>query len=380
LKAKIYFIALIATLTVGCSQEPMRIIVANGTDIAREGELITLTLPDTFTDDDVSDSYVLKGVGDIPVPYLLTETDGSRQLLFQSDVPAYTSIVYSFGKGKPATLRHKTAARHVPERKDDFAWENDFAAYRMYGPALEAEYPSNGIDLWLKCTDTLIMDRFYADELERGLSYHVNRGLGLDCYGVGHTAGAGGIAPSTADGRLWIGNHYDRFEIKESNALRSVFTLYYDSVVIGDKLLTQEITITTEAGSMLNRADVRYKGDAEPFRLAAAIALHNDDGTIFADTTEKVIAYAENAISNQGVFEGRSYVGVYMPSASGNAFKKDNHWLITSPYTSGNLFTYYFGGGWSQWKFPSDEAWFNALLRFARSRETPLKVAIGASK
>jgi len=28
--------------------------------------------------------------------------------------------------------------REAPERKDDFAWENQLAAYRIYGPALEA--------------------------------------------------------------------------------------------------------------------------------------------------------------------------------------------------------------------------------------------------
>ena len=37
--------------------------------------------------------------------------------------------------------------RFVPERKDDFAWENEYAAFRMYGPALAPENPSNGVDM-----------------------------------------------------------------------------------------------------------------------------------------------------------------------------------------------------------------------------------------
>ena len=35
----------------------------------------------------------------------------------------------------------KVYGRHVPERKDDFAWENEYAAFRMYGPALKPENP-----------------------------------------------------------------------------------------------------------------------------------------------------------------------------------------------------------------------------------------------
>jgi hypothetical protein len=39
--------------------------------------------------------------------------------------------------------------RAVPERKDDFAWENKIVAYRIYGPALEATGEiSSGIDVW----------------------------------------------------------------------------------------------------------------------------------------------------------------------------------------------------------------------------------------
>ena len=29
-----------------------------------------------------------------------------------------------------------TYARFVPEREDDFAWENDLVAFRAYGPAM----------------------------------------------------------------------------------------------------------------------------------------------------------------------------------------------------------------------------------------------------
>ena len=102
--------------------------------------------------------------------------------------------------------------RFVPERKDDFAWENEYAAFRMYGPALAPENPSNGVDLWLKASPELIVDSFYYREHELGLPYHINYGKGLDCYKVGHTTGCGGLA-IVADGKLWIGGPYSRHEI-----------------------------------------------------------------------------------------------------------------------------------------------------------------------
>src|SRR5690606_19060240 len=36
-----------------------------------------------------------------------------------------------------AAISSRTFARYVPERFDDFAWENDVIAFRMYGKALE---------------------------------------------------------------------------------------------------------------------------------------------------------------------------------------------------------------------------------------------------
>jgi hypothetical protein len=203
------------------------------------------------------------------------------------------------------------------------------------------------------------------------MSYHINHGLGLDCYDVLHTLGAGGLAPYTS--KLWIGNHYNRYEIVETGPLRSVFTLTYDTIQVDGVYYEETITITADAGSLLNKAVVRYKGLDNPLKLAAGIYLHKEKGIEFSNKEHQVIGYAENAVSSSGVAEGRNYVGVYMPEASGDPFEEDNHYLILSDYQVGKEFTYYFGGGWSQWKFPTDDDWFNALIQFSQTRKEPLK-------
>src|SRR5687767_4261811 len=55
-----------------------------------------------------------------------------------------------------------TYCRAVPERADDFAWENDLAAFRVYGPALRSKPENSGIDCWLKRVEYPIIDKWYA--------------------------------------------------------------------------------------------------------------------------------------------------------------------------------------------------------------------------
>jgi hypothetical protein len=278
-------------------------------------------------------------------------------------------------EGQPAIVKPKTSARFVPERKDDLAWENDLAAYRMYGPALAKENPSNGVDLWLKCTDELVVDKRYRDELKNGLSYHVDHGTGMDCYTVGHTLGAGGIAAFASDS-LWIGNHYDHYKVVENGPLRSVFTLTYDSVLVGNVYLKQEITITANAGSALNKAEVRFIGASQKMELATGVFLHDGNGNLQLNAKDGIVAYAEDAISGAKIPSGRNYVGVFVPVKTNSALRKSFHGILLTKYKVGKTFTYYFGGGWSKWIYPTDNDWFNAMTKFKKSVEKPLKVSI----
>ena len=296
-------------------------------------------------------------------------------VIFQADVKAKSTTTLNVSAGKPALVNFRTFARFVPERKDDFAWENDLAAYRMYGPALANENPSNGVDLWLKRTADTIINKRYRDELKNGLSYHIDRGNGLDCYKVGHTLGAGGIAPYL-NGKLLVGDHYSRFVVKENGPLRSVFTLYYDKVKVGNEIVSQEITITTSAGTLLNKAEVKYIGKSEKFALATGIFTHDNKGVKHTNLKAGTIAYAEDAVSDAKLPSGRNYVGVFIPAKANESKELDNHLLLTANYKAESVFVYYFGGGWSKWKFETDKDWFDAVDKFSLTTKNPLKVSI----
>ena len=149
----------------------------------------------------------------------------------------------------------------------------------------------NGVDYWAKCTEELIVDEFYNGELKQGLSYHRNRGHGMDFYKVAHTLGCGGIAPYAADS-LWVGNHFDSYKVLENGPLRTVFTLTYDSVKVGNDFYKQTITITANAGSLLNKAVVTFSGKAKKMQLASGIFLHDGKGDLKLNVANGTVAYA----------------------------------------------------------------------------------------
>jgi hypothetical protein len=63
----------------------------------------------------------------------------------------------------------------VPERLDDFAWESDRTAHRVYGPAIikdpKEHLISSGVDVWVKKVRTPVVDKWY----KRGEYHHDHR-------------------------------------------------------------------------------------------------------------------------------------------------------------------------------------------------------------
>jgi len=300
-----------------------------------------------------------------------------QMLIFQVTLAPKESVTLFIKETAPKQQPvPKTFGRFVPERKDDFAWENDRAAYRMYGPALANEYPSNGVDLWLKKTEKLIVDQFYNDDLNNKKSYHVDHGEGLDCYKVGHALGCGGIAPFVND-TLWVGNHYITQRVLDNGPLRTTFMLTYNNLPVGKEVWSKEIVISLDAGSQLNKGVVSFDGNFTDIKVAAGIFLHRDPGNIKTDIAAGFNAFGEIATSDAGVPAGRNYVATVIPGGKMiGSLKQQEHILAIAPYKKGEKFTYYFGGGWSQWGFPTDEAWFDYVAAFAAKLKNPLKVTI----
>lgn len=257
-------------------------------------------------------------------------------------------------------VQPKVYGRYVPERKDDFAWENEFAAWRMYGPALKAENPSNGVDLWLKASPELIVDSFYYREHVLGLPYHINYGKGLDCYKVGHTCGAGGLIVLAND-TTYIGGPYDRWTILEQTPERFVFRLEYDSLLVAGHILQETITITAEAGEPMNRADVVLTGNYDgELLVGGGIYMHDTIDHFEVYEELGTVYYEEDALSdktaaqmnydfNGSTSQGRIYLTVRTPDATVTDIQ-DGNLIAVKDYQLGDTLTYFFGATWSEWK------------------------------
>ena len=374
-------IMLSIVVLVSCKVNQMAIEVSNPSDVAHEKTTVEVAWADVVAKlptVDPSNLVIVNAKGGDQVVhqiiYLGEQTP--QMLIFQVTLAPRASVELYIKEGTPQSPVFKTFGRFVPERKDDFAWENDRVVFRMYGPALANENPSNGVDIWLKKTEKLIVDQFYNDDLKNGKSYHVDHGEGLDCYKVGHALGAGGIAPFIND-TLWVGNHYKTQKVLDNGPLRTTFRLTYDNLPVGKKIFSKDITISLDAGSQLNKAVVSFDGDFTDIKVAAGIFLHQDPGNIKTDIAAGYNAFGETATSDAGIPVGRNYIATVIPNGKmTGSLKQQDHILAIAPYNKGDKFTYYFGGGWSQWGFATDDAWFDYVSAFAAQLKNPLKITI----
>jgi hypothetical protein len=360
----------------------MTVAVSNPSDVAHEKTTVELAWMDVVAKLPTADPAKIvvtdaKTGNELTHQIVYLGEQTPQMLIFQVTLAPKESVKLFVKEGTPKQEPvFKTFGRFVPERKDDFAWENDRVVFRMYGPALAPEYPSNGVDLWLKKTEKLIVNQFYNDDLNNKKSYHVDHGEGLDCYTVGHALGSGGIAPFVND-TLWVGNHYITQKVLDNGPLRTTFRLTYNNLPVGKETWSKEIVISLDAGSQLNKAIVSFDGNFTDIKVAAGILLHQDPGNIKTDIAAGFNAFGEIATSSARVPAGRNYVATVIPDGKMiGSLKQQDHILAIAPYRKGEKFTYYFGGGWNQWGFPTDEAWFDYVAAFAAKLKNPLKVTI----
>jgi hypothetical protein len=373
---KIILLLLIATMLFASVFSQQVITVKNELPFNRNGEMVEVSFQKLKACHRKA-PFVLYDEQNHEIAYqLICSNRKPVAFIFQANVGANAESKYILQPGTPKIPKPLVSAGYYPQRSDDFGWENDLAAYRMYGPALAKDKPGDGVDLWLKSTTDLIFANRIRDELKHGISYHINHGDGLDCYGVGQSMGAGGICPYI-NGRLYIGKHYHHQRIIEAGPLRTVFELRWDSLNIDGRFVRKVLTVTVTAGALLNKGVVRYEGLLVPADMAAGISLHATKGHVLTKPDAGIIAYAEDAVGVlDKIPEGRNFVGVFMPGKKLISKEQDNHLLLIANYKPASEFRYYFGGGWSKWGFETDKDWFNAMEQFALSVKMPFKISV----
>ena len=330
--------------------------------------------------------------------------DLADKLLFQVDLaPGETRTFYILNASALAAVPPpivKTFARYVPERMDDFAWESDRTAHRMYGQALikgEGTITS-GIDAWIKKDHHLIMDEMY-----RTKHYHEDNGSEMDDYRVGKSCGDGGTG--IWDGKkLHAGINYRNWKLITSGPIRSEFEVTYDAWDAGGgRMVSSTKRISIDAGSWMSKAqDTFASEDKSPLTVGVGLAERacptNREEFITHNLAEGWTAYWQPEDQPKGTMG----VAVILPKGEVSAFTNDApelpdsavHALVPQPTHEGyppirNLlaisqaevgkpFTYYFGACWDRsGDFTNHIQWENYVKRFAERRDQPLQVTVG---
>lgn len=373
----ILFIICLLKGSVGSMAADFTFRLKNTLAFQRSGETVEVVVPEGT---DLTQSSLFDEAGS-EVPF---EAVDAQTIRFQANVSPGATAGYVLHEGTPVAPTKLTyAAVKSPSSRADIAWENDLCAYRMYSTVLLKNEPNTaqGVDVWFKKKAIPVIDDMY------GLSnYHNESQYGVDAYSVnGKRLGCGGTA-AVVGGHLQMHNPYTTCTIDEQAALRSGFTAKYENVSIDGDTYTKTLTVETTAGTLLNKATVRFDGPAKTFRLAVAVYQHTDmnhlvEGNAFTDVNGLVgwaEAKSEGSITSAGA---RFFQGAYIPSGTSSETVMteviDDHLCLTLDYTVGTELTFYFGGGWSIFPegcYDSDEAWFEALTQFKQATEHPLEL------
>ena len=371
---KAYNLLPIAVVAIACggNEQSQSIVVTNPLDIERQ-ELVAVPYNE-FTSAFGTDSVfkVVNTASGTEIPYQLEMegTSSPQNVLLYVSVPASGDVTLAVEKSAPTPVTAKTFARYVPERFDDFAWENDVVAFRMYGKALEGRPDdAQGLDLWSKRTSDLVVDKWYAHG-----DYHTDHGEGMDYYSVGMTLGAGDIAPIEGD-EVVYSKHYRGFDILDNGPLRTTFKLDHEPWQVGEKTVSVSKRYTLDAGSQLNRVEVTYTVDGDgALPVVIGVSRRADAGELLNEQGSGLFGYWEPTDDAHGT----SGVGVVLADGEFERFiEHPKQYLSQLTAHDGEPIVYYNGGAWDRaGKIKSAVDWFAYLHGEQDKIDAPLRVEI----
>jgi hypothetical protein len=288
-----------------------------------------------------------------------------QNLLLQVDVKANTTLSISIQKGKPENVVAKTYGRYVPERKDDFAWENDVIAFRAYGKALEkTKEDAYGLDVWVKRTNRMVLNERY----KKG-DYHIDHGDGMDYYHVGFSLGAGNMAPYVNDTIRYSGN-YMQWKVLDNGPLRTTFQLTFDTWDAGKTKLKATKTISLDAGSQLNRIENIYSFEGEkPMPVVVGIIKRPETGILTLNEKQGTMAYWEPTHAEHGT----TGIGVILTTPISTSLVNEKQILAKTMVKNNEPIIYYTGAVWDKaGKIANSSQWNSYLENFQKQKQTPL--------
>jgi hypothetical protein len=370
--------------TLGMSQGPTAIVsVRNAIDLARPGETITLSAQDLqrlLATDDVRRVHVRDASGAELLTQAIDLNDDGKfeELIFQASIGPRETKTFSLAVGErlmPRREDFKAYGRFVRERRDDFAWENDRIAHRMYGAALEtwAQEPltSSAVDVWVKRVHGLVINNWYMLD-----DYHRDNGEGGDFYSAGKSRGCGGNGLWVA-GKLYPSANFRDSRVLANGPIRVMFELVYQPWDAAGIKVAEVKRITLDAGQNMDRFESRYTLDGAPRELTHAIGIKKSAGSLSAASRERGSLRTWEAFRGT---DGHLGCGVALDPAQIVEFTEgDGNYLVVAKVPAKLPAVYHAGFGWDKsGDFAGVEDWDRYLDQFTRRLSSPLDVKLQA--
>ena len=359
------------------------LVVSNPTALQRSSEVVEIPLAEVQSHTHIPDMSRMvirdraNGRRVLTQIYDARPLGGPEELLLLLDLGPKATLTFDlYDEASAEPMPSRVFARQVPEREDDFAWENDRGAYRVYGPALEATGEiGSGIDVWSKRVPDLVINAWYKRDFEGqrthnpAMSYHVDNGQGLDSYKVGTSRGCGGTAVWEG-GKLVASRNLTTSRIVADGPIRVAFELEYAPWKASGTEVEESKYVELDAGSHLNhlQSTFRFTGPQQ-IEVAAGLALHQP-------ARRQLLAHGRIVSvwdSPQLASAGHIVTGLILPGPEKAGFtEREGNAVLLVPVKPGASIRYYAGAGWSQADMPTQEAWNAYLIEYLERLEHPV--------
>ncbi|MDD4101533.1 MAG: glycoside hydrolase family 88 protein [Kiritimatiellae bacterium] len=282
-----------------------------------------------------------------------------------ADVPAAPTDIVCF-------------SRYAPDRMDDYLWENDRIAARVYGPVIMKPAPagqsliSSGVDVWNKSVSYPIIDKWLKRK-----NYHADAGEGMDNYKVGPGRGCGGLGIFNS-GNCYVSQNWVTQRHIASGPVRTAFELTYAPWECGNGVKVSETRrMSLDAGSHFTRFESRFTISGAPTVTGgpgldiSAKNLHNGVLTTLPD--QGWLANYEPEQTKMGSIA----TAIVLPHGGSLATDAMECVYLLGNITPDKPLVWYAGAAWSgAGDFVKPEYWATHVSAFAAGLHTPLQVTV----
>jgi hypothetical protein len=350
----------------------------NKLQIARPGQTIELSAKDLaiLGEKDLGKIHIKDATGK-ELLCQTVDTDGDYtpdQVIFQADFAAGQTQTFTVTVGDKWVYtkdQFRAYGRFVRERFDDFCWENDRIAHRMYGKALETYVRemlvSSTVDIWSKRTPRMVINDWYMVD-----DYHRDIGEGGDLYSAGKSRGCGGNGLWAAD-RLWVSRNHVNSRVLANGPIRVMFELTYEPFEVNGVMVSEVKRISLDAGQNVDHFRSIYRPE-KPMVLITGIGLKKVSGERWDVNKERGwLAKWEPMEQNAGE---QGLVVIVDPKLYEKQMEDQLNLLMLARVPADDVASYWAGCCWDKGgQFADFDAWKTYVDQFSQGLLSPIEVS-----